>query len=225
MRYFLILLVGWLPLLACALDFDETTRTLPLGHVMQVYEDVEGNASIEQVTSAAFADHFHRQGEAVLNAGYSRSVFWLRVDLRFVPKDPDAIGNWLLELAYPPMDSIELFLPDSTGRFRLSQSTGDELPYSVRQIKQNNYVFAIPFPANQEKTVYLRIHSEGSVQAPLNLWSYDAYIEDQPTRLYVLGLIYGVLLGMLVYNLFIYLSVRDRSYLYYILYIASFGMY
>ncbi len=225
MRYLLILLVGWLPMLACALDFDESTRTLPLGRVMQVYEDVDGTASIEQVTSAAFADKFHRQREAVLNAGYSRSVFWLRVDLRFVPREPDAVGNWLLELAYPPMDSIELFLPDARGAYRLNEHTGDELPYSVRQIKQNNYVFAIPFPANEQKTVYLRIHSEGSVQVPLNLWSYTAYLEEQPTRLYVLGLIYGVLLGMLVYNLFIYLSVRDRSYLYYILYIASFGLY
>lgn len=50
-------------------------------------------------------------------------------------------------------------------------------------------------------------------------------MEEQPTRLYVLGMIYGVLLVMLVYNLFIYLSVRDVSYLYYILYIASFGFY
>ena len=36
-------------------------------------------------------------------------------------------------------------------------------------------------------------------------------LEDQPVRLYVLGIIYGVLLGMLVYNLFIYLSVRDTG--------------
>ncbi len=74
-------------------------------------------------------------------------------------------------------------------------------------------------------TAYLRLHSQGSVQAPLALWSPEAYLEEQPTRLYVLGIIYGVLLVMLVYNLFIYLSVRDVSYLYYILYIASFGFY
>lgn len=59
----------------------------------------------------------------------------------------------------------------------------------------------------------------------MSLWSSSAYLEAQPVRLYVLGLIYGVLLGMLVYNLFIYLSVRDTSYLYYIVYIASFGLY
>ncbi|MCB2816671.1 7TM-DISM domain-containing protein, partial [Listeria monocytogenes] len=44
-------------------------------------------------------------------------------------------------------------------------------------------------------------------------------------RIYVLGIIYGVLLVMLIYNLFIFLSVRDTRYLYYILYIASFGLY
>ncbi len=33
----------------------------------------------------------------------------------------------------------------------------------------------------------------------------------------MLGIIYGVLLGMLIYNLFIYTGVRDTSYLYYIL--------
>jgi hypothetical protein len=69
---------------------------------------------------------------------------------------------------------------------------------------------------------YLRLHSQGSVQAPLTLVGQHRYLEEQPTRLYVLGMIYGVLLVMLVYNLFIYLSVRDTSYLYYIL-IASFG--
>jgi signal transduction histidine kinase len=38
-------------------------------------------------------------------------------------------------------------------------------------------------------------------------------------------MIYGVLAGMLAYNLFIFLSVRDTSYLYYILYISCFGLY
>jgi signal transduction histidine kinase/ActR/RegA family two-component response regulator len=225
MRYLLIMLVGLLPMLACAVDFDESTRTLPLGHFTQVFEDVAGTATIEQVSSAAMAGQFHQQREAVLNAGYSRSVFWLRLDLRYTPRDTSLERDWLLELAYPPMDSIELYLPDKSGEFKLAQRTGDSLPYSAREIKQNNYLFAIPFTRLENKTVYLRIHSQGSLQAPLNLWSYTAYLEEQPTRLYVLGLIYGVLLGMLVYNLFIYLSVRDTSYLYYILYIASFGMY
>ncbi|UVL66337.1 MULTISPECIES: hybrid sensor histidine kinase/response regulator [unclassified Pseudomonas] len=225
MRYLLIVLLGLLPVLAVAVDFDDATRHLPLGETLQVFEDPDGSTSIAQVSEPTFANHFRAHHEPVLNAGYSTSVFWLKIDLRYLPSATATPRQWLLELAYPPLDHLELYLPDSTGTYRLAQRTGDALPYASRQIRQNNYLFELPLPPGQATTVYLRLHSQGSVQAPLALWSAEAYMEDQPTRLYVLGMIYGVLLVMLVYNLFIYLSVRDVSYLYYILYIASFGLY
>lgn len=225
MRNLLIVLLGWLPLLAGAVDFDDATRQLPLGRLMQVYEDRDGSASIAQVSAPAFATQFRAHSAEVLNAGYSTSVFWVRLDLRYVAPPQAAPRNWLLELAYPPLDHLELYLPDAAGHYALAQRTGDALPYASRQVHQDNYLFNLPFAPGQSTTLYLRLHSEGSVQAPLTLWSGDAYLEAQPTRLYMLGLIYGVLLGMLVYNLFIYISVRDTSYLYYILYIASFGLY
>ncbi|WP_449431016.1 sensor histidine kinase [Pseudomonas putida] len=225
MRYLLILLVGCLPVLAAAVDFDDTTRHLSLGSVMQVFEDRDGTASIAQVSAPSFASRFRRHHAEVLNAGYSTSVFWLKIDLRYLAPANAAPRQWLLELAYPPLDHLELYLPDAEGAYRLAQRTGDALPYASRQIRQNNYLFELPLRPGQATTVYLRLHSQGSVQAPLALWSVQAYLQDQPTRLYVLGMIYGVLLVMLVYNLFIYVSVRDVSYLYYILYIASFGLY
>lgn len=225
MRYLLIVLLGCLPLLAGAVEFDDATGRLPLGRYMQVYEDHEGSASIAQVSAGAFAKRFHAHHDEVLNAGYSTSVFWLRVDLAYAATPSPAPRQWLLELAYPPLDNLELYLPDAQGTYRLAQRTGDALPYASRQIRQNNYLFELPLRPGQATTAYLRLQSEGSIQAPLTLWSAQAYLEDQPTRLYVLGMIYGVLLVMLVYNLFLYLSVRDVSYLYYILYIASFGLY
>ncbi|NWA04348.1 hybrid sensor histidine kinase/response regulator [Pseudomonas gingeri] len=225
MRYLLMMLLSCLPLMASAVEFDESTLSLPLGRIMQVFEDVSGQADIADISAPAKAGQFRRHDKDALNAGYSRSAFWLKVDLSYKPKHPDARRTWLLEMAYPPMDHIDLYLPDAAGEYRLAQRTGDELPFASRPIKQNNYLFELDFAPGESKTVYLRLQTEGSVQAPLSLWSSQAYLEEQPVRLYVLGLIYGVLLGMLVYNLFIYLSVRDTSYLYYIFYIASFGFY
>ncbi len=225
MRYLLIMLFAWLPLLASAIEFDENTRSLPLGRAVQVYEDVTENATIDEVSAPAMAHRFREQDGDALNAGYSRSAYWLKVDLQFRPKTPDARPDWLLEMAYPPMDHVDLYTADESGRFRLAWKTGDMLPFSSRQIKQNNFLFDLKLPPNQIQTLYVRVAGHGSIQAPLALWSSHAYIEAQPARIYVLGLIYGMLLGMLVYNLFIYLSVRDTSYLYYNLYIASFGLY
>ncbi|AIG03124.1 putative two-component system sensor kinase [Pseudomonas fluorescens] len=225
MRYLLMFLLCGLPMLASAVEFNEATRSLPLGRVMQVLEDPSGSVTLTDARSTAMASRYIRHDKDTLNAGYSRSAFWLKVDLHYLPKDPHAQRAWLLELAYPPLDHLELYVPDGAGGYRLAGRTGDALPFASREIRQNNYLFDVDFKAGEQKTLYLRLQSEGSIQAPLTLWSSTAYLEEQPLRLYVLGLIYGVLLGMLVYNLFIYLSVRDTSYLYYILYIASFGMY
>ena len=223
MRYLLMMLLGWLPMLAGAVTFDETTQSLPLGRVMQVFEDVGGEATLAEVT--ARDELFKPHTKDTLNEGYSHSAFWVKVDLHYQPLDPQVHRTWLLELAYPPLDSIELYLADAAGNYRLAERTGDALPFDNRQIKENNYLFELNFTPGQSQTLYLRLSSQGSVQAPLTLWSAQAYLEEQPVRIYILGLIYGVLLGMLVYNLFIYLSVRDTSYLYYIFYIGSFGLY
>ena len=104
MRYLLIVLLGLLPVLAGAVEFDEATRHLPLGKVMQVYEDHDGSASIGQVSAPAFASRFQVHPHEVLNAGYSTSVFWLRIDLNYAATPSAAPRQWLLELAYPPLD-------------------------------------------------------------------------------------------------------------------------
>lgn len=225
MRYLLFCLFLSLPGLASALVFDEHSRSLPLGRDMYVFEDVRGDASIDDIASPALQPSFRAHDKSVLNAGYSRSVFWLRLDLEYRPQQATGARNWLLELAYPPLDHLELYLADADGRFQLAQRTGDALPFDSRQIRQHNYLFELSLQPGQPQRLYLRLESQGSIQAPLTLWAPNAYLEQQPGRIYVLGIIYGVLLVMLVYNLFIYLSVRDTSYLYYILYIASFGLY
>ncbi|MDF2793030.1 MAG: hybrid sensor histidine kinase/response regulator [Pseudomonas orientalis] len=225
MRYLLILLLCGLPLLAGAVEFNQSTRSLPLGRVMQVLEDPTGALTIADVSSPAYAAQFKTHDNDTLNAGYSRSVFWLKVNLHYTAVDPSAPRSWFLELAYPPLNRLDLYQNDGTGNYRLTTRTGSALPFSSREVRQSNYLFKLNFVPDQRQTVYLRLQSQGSIQAPLTLWAGTAYMEEQPLRLYVLGAIYGVLLGMLIYNLFIYLSVRDTSYLYYILYIASFGLY
>ena len=84
-----------------AVTFDEQTRMLPLGQSMYVFEDVRGDASIDDVASSAVQGSFRLHDKPVLNAGYSRSVFWLRLDLEYRPVQAQGDRNWLLELAYP----------------------------------------------------------------------------------------------------------------------------
>ena len=139
MRYLFVMLLGWLPMLVSAVDFDETTQSLPLGRVMQVFEDVDGQATLADVIARDGLFRNHEKDS--LNAGYSHSAFWLKVDLSYLPQNPNIHRTWLLELAYPPMDHIDLYLADASGNYRLAERTGDALPFDSRQIKENNYLF------------------------------------------------------------------------------------
>src|ERR1700756_732511 len=113
MRYLLMLLLSGLPMLAGAVEFTESPSRLPLGQVMQVLEDPTAALTIGDISSPILASRFKPHDKATLNAGYSRSVFWLKIDLHYRPKNPDVSRNWLLELAYPPLNQLELYQPDS----------------------------------------------------------------------------------------------------------------
>jgi signal transduction histidine kinase/CheY-like chemotaxis protein len=221
----LLLLSAGMPLLAAAVSFDEHSRRLPLGPELQYFEDLRGNATIADVSSAVLDDSFRRQTGKVLNVGYTHSAYWLRVDLHYQPQEARGQKSWLLDLAYPPLDHVDLYLPAVEGGYQLASRSGDFWPFSQRQIKQSSFLFDLSLQPGQTQRVYLRVASAGTVQAPLTLWAPTAYLEDLTARTYFLGIIYGVMLVMLLYNLFIYLSVRDASYLYYIFYIASIGLY
>ena len=146
MRYLLMLLFC-LPLMASAVEFDEFTQSLPLGQTLQVFEDAGGQATIDDIRAQAANGHFKPHHKATLNAGYSRSVFWLKIDLHYRPTNPAAQRTWLLELAYPPLDRLDLYAPDTGGAYRLVRQTGDALPFDSREIRQNNYLFDLSFTA------------------------------------------------------------------------------
>lgn len=224
MRHFLLFLIALFSSVAEAVDVHSDTQRLPLGHHMAVFEDPSRGARIEDILVRDRDGLFVQSQAEVLNAGYSRSAFWLRIDLN-LQAEASAAQRWWLELAYPPLDHLDLYLPDGQGGYQLAQRSGDALPFHDRPVRHRNHLFELELPANQPQRIYLRLESEGSIQAPLTLWSPVAYLENQSAHIYLLAMIYGVLLAMLFYNLFIYLSVRDRSYLYYILYIGSFGLY
>ncbi|MGZ5248224.1 MAG: 7TM-DISM domain-containing protein, partial [Flavitalea sp.] len=54
---------------------------------------------------------------------------------------------------------------------------------------------------------------------PLILYSLNAWIEKEHKALMMDGIYVGIMLIMILYNFFIYISTKDKSYLYYVLYV------
>jgi len=180
--------------------------------------DQRQDLSLSDVMAAPLADRFEPNPHATLAFGYVDAVYWLRLRVRSLD---DGATSWLLDIAGlgRAIDEIDVYVPDASGALQHFQA-GDARAFSVRRIRHHGLLFPLTLTAAQDQTPYLRVKSNGTLQIPLWLWANERYIEQEHHDTLLEGLFYGVLLIMIFYNAFIYLSVRDGSYLVYVCYLA-----
>lgn len=190
-------------------------RYLDLGTSIDWIEDSSNALTFEQVQKLPEAS-FSASTQKTFNKGYTPSAYWLRFRLNF--SDDLINSHWLLEIPFPLLDHVTLYIPDSNNTYS-SIHTGDRHPFSQRDIDTTNFVFKLK-PEKNDNVYYLHIQTKDSLQVPLFLWNPDNFPKYNTAMTGLQGLYFGIMLVMILYNLFIYLSVRDRSYLYYISYIS-----
>ena len=66
---------------------------------------------------------------------------------------------------------------------------------------------------------YVRIHHLGAVRFTARLWSYDAFLNHVLSDTIAVGIILGISALTVLYNLFFYLTLRTRAYLYNTIYV------
>src|SRR5690606_9999891 len=73
-------------------------------------------------------------------------------------------------------------------------------------------------------TFLLRIKSTEQIILPITINKPLALWETLSKQSLFLGIYIGVIVIMAVYNFFLYLSIKDRSYIYYVFYVAGTGI-
>ncbi len=196
------------------------TEVYPLTRLSYL-EDKDGRMNLQDVMTGEGGLTFVPGTKDVANFSFTKSAYWFRFEL--VNKD-SPIDNWLLEVQYTPLDRITVYLVDADGN-AVTYRGGDKWPFAKRAIKHRNVMFKVPVATGQSVRVFVRVLTDGSLQLPLVLRSPDALLAQDHEEQAVLGVFYGVLLAMLLYNLLIFVSIRDINYLYYVWYIAGWIMF
>ena len=221
----LILAVSILPSLALAQSGCRDGRLLlndsmesirDLGGCLSYLEDPGQDRTIDQVVELN-PDSFTRHQSGVLNFGYTESAYWTRFDLN--TQQVDAPSDWILELALPLVDQVRLYLVRD-GRLIRERQTGYYDDWDDRDLAVPNPTFRLKLEPGTTTTVYLRITNTNAFRLPITLWHPDSYIEKVSIDEAVRGVLLGAILAILAYNLFVAVSVRERSNIYYLLYLV-----
>ncbi|MFO7606028.1 MAG: 7TM diverse intracellular signaling domain-containing protein [Desulfurivibrionaceae bacterium] len=203
------------------LFIQENRESYPLGKHLEILEDPDGTLTFEEVSREPYASKFTANKEKSPNFGFTDSAYWVRFALR---KQSPAAEKWLLEVDYPLFDHISIFLPTGKEGYR-EKTAGDLLPFNEREIRNRHFVFQIPPVALNGRAIYLRFETESTMNIPLVLMSEKAFVQKDHDAQFGLGLYYGSILLMIIYSLLMWITIRDKNYLYYVFFITNFGLF
>lgn len=189
----------------------------PLGLHLELLEDKQGEWTINDVTSPEIESLFVPSQEAAPGFGFTDSAYWVRFQ---VSNGASAHPDWVLSydsLAF----YIDAYFPSSSGDGYAVTRTGTALPFETRDIPVGGFAFHLPITPGETKTVYLRFASEGSLILPLNIVEESVFGENVLREQAANGILYGILFTLALYNFMLFVVLRDRSYLYYVLFFGS----
>lgn len=189
-------------------------------HYIDLLEDRSRLLGLSDVQRPEYARQFRSVPliDNDINLGYSKSAYWLRLTLR-APLDGAPARHWLLELGFPALDHVSAYIVDAQG-WRAYQ-TGDMLSFSQRPYPHRHFLFPMLLDPGQRTTVYLRVESQGTLTLPVMVWTEPALLVYSQSAYGMLALYYGMLLALALYNLLLFLSLRDPVYLAYVLFTIS----
>lgn len=175
------------------------------------YQDASSKLSIDDVLKK---DSFILNPQPVTNLGISNSAVWVKLKIR----NESSQSNLLFGISYPILDEVELFEIGDSGIVSIGKM-GDQLPYSKRVYDHQHFLFDISIPTHETRTYILRAKTWEQMVLPLFVGTPKVVMESNLTQDLIFGIFFGIMLSLVLYNLFIYFTVKDSSYLFYVTYI------
>lgn len=150
----------------------------------------------------------------VINLGVDNKTHWIR----FGVKNGSSENKIVMNLAHPIIDEVSLFVQYPDGHVD-STVVEETMPVQQRQFSHQNYIFNLRITPGDSAICYLRLKSNKQILVPLSLGNTRSVMHSISITDLVSGIYFGVMIVMLLYNMFVYFSVRDKSYLSYVQYI------
>ena len=184
----------------------------------EVLEDPSAALSLAEVSQPERAAQFKpgkSSGEA-LSFSYTRSAIWLRLPLK---NSSDQALERVLEVSYALLAHLDVHQALPGGGYQTIES-GYARPFAARPHKNRHFVFVLTVPPRSTQWLYLRAETPNSLNIPAKLWepaAFRAYERED----YAVQFVYvGIVLAIGLYNLMLFLALRDTSFLLYLVFAA-----
>lgn len=198
---------------AATILLDSASSGRMLNGQIELLEDTGARLSIADMADPAVQSRF-QPADGRATVGQSRHPWWIKVSLQ---RGQDTPSQWWLENAGITIFDLQLYLPDGQGGWH-ARTTGTAAPYAEgRDYAYRRMLFKLPELGEEPLTLYFRSLDPAGNSFPLTIWQLGDLAQQASNENIGFGLIYGMILALLLYNLFILIALRDKAYLWYVL--------
>lgn len=214
---FVLLLIS-----SVAFGFEKTTidknlESLLIGKKAYILEDPTNALGIDSVKTSA---NFSLLNADIATLSNANTTYWLK----FTIANMDNTEKNFVEFAQPFLDEISFYYPDNDGNYR-AINNGLKYPFKTRTYEQsNNFLYDLDVKPGREKTYYARVRVKQQLVLPVKVLPAQEFYSDAMNLNIWFGIYCGIILVMFLYNIFVYLSIRDKSYVYYVLHTLVVGI-
>lgn len=188
-----------------------------LGDKVQYLVDEKTELSLSEFRSPANQEKLLTSKDPTPSFGFTQSTYWFQAELQ----NPSSSSiKRTLVISYPLLDKINVYIIRAQGHITRFE-TGDRLKFSEREQPHRFFTFPIEFQTKESITLVIQTKTTSSMQVPIELWVPEKLHHEDKEVLLAQGIYYGIMLIMMVYNLFIFLAIRSPSYLFYVFYVGS----
>lgn len=185
---------------------DTASGIREIGSEVYLYEDKSAQMSFEEILKHDAL--FEKSKESVPNYGVTKSIIWVRFDIQ-----NHTNSQWMLSLGYPAVDTVSLYCPID-GHYEMKR-TGWGFPASQRDLKAADLIFSLPnTPKDTLLHYYMKVEGRIIILPIILGKTADIKEVENTNALYYLFYL-GLVAMLFFYNLAIYITSREREYLYY----------
>ncbi|TAH19886.1 MAG: hypothetical protein EAZ08_07425 [Cytophagales bacterium] len=185
-------------------------KVIELSKQVSVLEDVNSIFSIKDILKDELQNQFKQNYNKTLSLGFSQSSFWIKFSVLNQQKEYLA-----LQISNVLIDTAQLYIIQDK-KIILFKQAGLFIPFKNRDINTNSYIFNLPLSQDIIQDIYIKVNSRLPMDISTFIGSKDMLLEQNANNKFIHGVYFGFILLIICYNLFIYSTVKDIDYLFYV---------
>lgn len=194
-------------------EYTDPTSNKAINGNLLYLEDKENTLTLLQVEKS---QSFQQVRSGVHNFGITHSAIWFKISIC----NRTDFENLILQVNQPIIDQIDLYSRHPQTRKYSVVSMGEHNPFWLRKYQTPEYMFDILVPKDSTMHFYLKVLCRENMQVPIFVGTRISILNKSVMSNLASGIYFGIMICMILYNLFIYATLKDRTYLMYSLYIV-----